>query len=217
MADPVDYAEKQDPDQLAQSQSPSLSPSDNPHTAENAPRNVSVPQTPQTSPIPTLWNRGLNILLWTPPWCRWDPENPPKFGLPLNFLFAFAGTFTVRRFWYQLFPLGHLTEFHGWHFHSISAHYRSQIYITHIQFWMTWLITLMSLKNELLLSQLAVRRAMRRESSSCAHWAILFGEDISWFYWPLSLRHCGLDCVLPARSTFFSAWTFWPQSRQSHQ
>ena len=49
---------------------------------------------PQTS-NQLRWTRLLTALSWTPPWCRWDEQNPPKFGLPLNFLFAFAGTFTV--------------------------------------------------------------------------------------------------------------------------
>ena len=37
----------------------------------------------------------IDALLWAPPWCRWHKESPPKFGMPLNILFAFAGTFTV--------------------------------------------------------------------------------------------------------------------------
>jgi hypothetical protein len=41
------------------------------------------------------WKRILDIISWVPPRCRWDPENPSKFGLPLNILFAFSGTFTV--------------------------------------------------------------------------------------------------------------------------
>ena len=30
-------------------------------------------------------------LSWTPRTCRYDPENPPKFSLAMNFLFAFVG------------------------------------------------------------------------------------------------------------------------------
>jgi hypothetical protein len=41
------------------------------------------------------WRRFADVVSWTPPRCRWDPENPSKFGLPLNILFAFSGTFTV--------------------------------------------------------------------------------------------------------------------------
>lgn len=37
-----------------------------------------------------------SAVFWSPRWCRWDERNPPKFGLPLNILFACAGTFTVR-------------------------------------------------------------------------------------------------------------------------
>lgn len=30
------------------------------------------------------------IISWTPKRCRWDPEDPPKFSLALNLLFAFV-------------------------------------------------------------------------------------------------------------------------------
>jgi hypothetical protein len=53
------------------------------------------PHTPTTKHPRGKRARLIHALLWTPPWCRWDEQNPPKFGLPLNFLFAFAGTFTV--------------------------------------------------------------------------------------------------------------------------
>lgn len=43
----------------------------------------------------TYWKKVIEIISWTPPRCRWDPENPSRFGLPLNILFAFSGTFTV--------------------------------------------------------------------------------------------------------------------------
>lgn len=45
----------------------------------------------------TLWRRIYNIISWTPPNCRWDPENPPEFSTALNFLFAFAGAFTGKQ------------------------------------------------------------------------------------------------------------------------
>lgn len=31
-----------------------------------------------------------SIISWTPKRCRWDPQNPPKFSLALNLLFAFV-------------------------------------------------------------------------------------------------------------------------------
>lgn len=40
--------------------------------------------------------RVYDILTWTPPRCRWDPKNPPRLTMPLNLLFGFACTFTVR-------------------------------------------------------------------------------------------------------------------------
>ncbi|KAL5334166.1 MFS general substrate transporter [Aspergillus crustosus] len=45
-------------------------------------------------------NRFIKALLWAPPNCRWDPDNPPKFNILLNLLFAFAGTFTVANLYY---------------------------------------------------------------------------------------------------------------------
>lgn len=41
-------------------------------------------------------SRWKSTLLWSPKRCRWDEKNPPQFGLPLNILFACAGTITVR-------------------------------------------------------------------------------------------------------------------------
>lgn len=67
-----------------------LNPQDDPHSTTES--NTEPKTTQRQSP----WTALINTILWTPPWCRWNPDNPPNFGLPLNFLFAFAGTFTVR-------------------------------------------------------------------------------------------------------------------------
>ncbi|CAI7622450.1 unnamed protein product [Penicillium glandicola] len=47
------------------------------------------------------WRRFVDIVSWTPPRCRWNTENPSKFGLPLNILFAFSGTITVANLYYS--------------------------------------------------------------------------------------------------------------------
>lgn len=41
------------------------------------------------------------FVTWTPKRCRWDPDDPPKFSIALNLLFAFAGTFTVANLYYS--------------------------------------------------------------------------------------------------------------------
>lgn len=41
------------------------------------------------------------ILSWTPPRCRWNPDEPPTFSMALNCLFAFAGAFTVANLYYS--------------------------------------------------------------------------------------------------------------------
>ena len=47
------------------------------------------------------WRRIYDRVFWVPPNCRWDPENPPKFSMALNILFAFAGAFTVANLYYN--------------------------------------------------------------------------------------------------------------------
>ncbi|KIW08121.1 uncharacterized protein PV09_01056 [Verruconis gallopava] len=46
-------------------------------------------------------SRVYRILSWTPPRCRWNPDDPPKFSMALNCLFAFAGAFTVANLYYS--------------------------------------------------------------------------------------------------------------------
>ncbi|KAJ6095536.1 hypothetical protein N7486_006282 [Penicillium sp. IBT 16267x] len=67
-------------------------------SGENAEDNDSTPNEPLTNS--NRWKPLINALLWAPPWCRWHKESPPKFGMPLNILFAFAGTFTVANLYY---------------------------------------------------------------------------------------------------------------------
>lgn len=62
-------------------------------SGENAEENDLTPQASLMKSNP--WEPIVNTILWAPPWCRWHKESPPKFGMPLNILFAFAGTFTV--------------------------------------------------------------------------------------------------------------------------
>jgi predicted MFS family arabinose efflux permease len=68
----------------------------------------SPPDSLNTSPIdkstshePSIWHRIFWPLLWMPPWCRWDPQNPPVFSMPMNVLFGFAGAFTVANLYYN--------------------------------------------------------------------------------------------------------------------
>jgi predicted MFS family arabinose efflux permease len=45
--------------------------------------------------------KAWEIINWTPPNCRWDPDKPPQFSIGLNILFAFAGAFTVANLYYN--------------------------------------------------------------------------------------------------------------------
>ncbi|KAJ2980934.1 hypothetical protein NUW58_g6814 [Xylaria curta] len=42
----------------------------------------------------------LRAITWVPPWCRYNPHNPPKFTLSMNILLAFSTTFTVANLYY---------------------------------------------------------------------------------------------------------------------
>ena len=44
------------------------------------------------------------IISWTPKRCRWDPENPPKFSLALNLLFAFV-RFILHLIYHTYYPI----------------------------------------------------------------------------------------------------------------
>lgn len=40
----------------------------------------------------SFFNYAKGVLTWAPPNCRYDPKNPPKFGLALNLLFALVSS-----------------------------------------------------------------------------------------------------------------------------
>lgn len=45
--------------------------------------------------------RITNYVFWTPPSCRWNNENPPRFTIWLNILYAIAGGFTAANLYYS--------------------------------------------------------------------------------------------------------------------
>lgn len=82
------------------------------------PQQPPIPDSSDSSPVtvdykdescapPTRWQRVLDLILYTPKRCRYDPTNPPRFSLPLNLLFGFAGAFTVANLYYS-HPILHL-------------------------------------------------------------------------------------------------------------
>lgn len=68
----------------------------------------------------TIWTRAYNTLTWTPPNCRWNPEEPPNFSTGLNVLFAFAGAFTVANLYYNQPILNILAEDFGVDYADVS-------------------------------------------------------------------------------------------------
>ncbi|KAI1822157.1 MFS general substrate transporter [Xylaria intraflava] len=52
------------------------------------------------TPEEGFMTRFLQAINWMPPWCRYDPNNPPKFTLSMNILLAFSTTFTVANLYY---------------------------------------------------------------------------------------------------------------------
>ncbi|KAF3767919.1 MFS general substrate transporter [Cryphonectria parasitica EP155] len=65
-----------------------------------APRPASSKGTGRPAWKTSVVNCGKKILMWTPPRCRYDPDNPPKFSLALNLLFALTTTVTVANLYY---------------------------------------------------------------------------------------------------------------------
>jgi hypothetical protein len=65
------------------------------HEQDEKSNECNVQNAEETTTKRQCWTGFMDIIFWTPPRCRWDAENPCKFGLPLNILFAFSGTFTV--------------------------------------------------------------------------------------------------------------------------
>lgn len=49
----------------------------------------------------SIWQRIYSLITYTPKRCRYDPEKPFQFSMPLNLLFAFAGAFTVANLYYS--------------------------------------------------------------------------------------------------------------------
>ena len=65
------------------------------------------------APSRTIWRRVYAIITYTPQRCRHDPTQPPRFSMPLNLLFGFAGTFTVANLYYNHPILNKLAESFG--------------------------------------------------------------------------------------------------------
>jgi hypothetical protein len=61
------------------------------------------PQRPEDENAITPLQRHKFVcnVFWTPPWCRWDVENPPPFTIWLNVLYACAGGFTSANLYYS--------------------------------------------------------------------------------------------------------------------
>lgn len=51
--------------------------------------------------VTTFWQKIVTIINYTPKRCRYDPDKPFIFSMPLNLLFAFAGAFTVANLYYS--------------------------------------------------------------------------------------------------------------------
>jgi hypothetical protein len=58
-------------------------------------------KTPSWVPQNKIFQKLWDICSYTPPRCRYDPNKPFEFSWALNFLFAFAGTFTVANLYYS--------------------------------------------------------------------------------------------------------------------
>jgi len=72
--------------------------------AQQTSSNTSVEEPPnpaEGSKKRSIWRRTYDVLTYTPPNMRWNPDKPPKFSMGLNILFGFAGAFTVANLYYS--------------------------------------------------------------------------------------------------------------------
>lgn len=68
----------------------------------------------------SIWRRAYEIVYWVPPKARYDPNEPPKFSMAMNVLFAFAGAFTVANLYYNHPILNILAEDFGVPYEKVS-------------------------------------------------------------------------------------------------
>lgn len=130
-------------------------------------------------------HRVYDILTWTPPRCRWDPKNPPRLTMPLNLLFGFACTFTVRPP-----PRCHVIPY------AVAADiFRSPISTTAIRSSMSSPMPSTSVRNVSPSSPRSRRLATPRDCSSCAPWAIWSSADRSSSSWHGSQLPSAWACV----------------------
>lgn len=81
-------------------------------TSDEITRSFPVANSFSTSVISRCKNI-VNVFMYTPKRCRYDPANPPKFSMALNLLFGFAATFTVANLYYNHPILNILAEDFG--------------------------------------------------------------------------------------------------------
>lgn len=62
---------------------------------------VSSPSVQSLQGNTTIWQRIYSIIAYTPKRCRYNPDKPFEFSMPLNLLFGFAGAFTVANLYYS--------------------------------------------------------------------------------------------------------------------
>ncbi|KAK5053749.1 hypothetical protein LTR84_001710 [Exophiala bonariae] len=59
------------------------------------------PKADNNSTTKSLPQNFIDFVTYIPPWCRYDPTQPPRFSIWYNVLFAFAGAFTVGNLYYN--------------------------------------------------------------------------------------------------------------------
>jgi hypothetical protein len=108
---PTDSAAESKPEHRT-SPPPSASPDQPPLASQTNGQHDDTKLNKTPTRFATFW-RVLDAVTYTPKRCRWDPVEPPKFNLWLNFLFGAAGAFTVANLYYSHPILGILAKDFG--------------------------------------------------------------------------------------------------------
>lgn len=69
----------------------------------------------------TTSQRVLNLVYFTPSWCRWSEDNPPPFTIWHNLLYACAAGFSAANSFYSAPILNILAEDFGTTYAGVSA------------------------------------------------------------------------------------------------
>lgn len=139
------------------------------------------------------WRRVYEVLTWTPPNCRWDPNRPPQFSMSMNVLFAFAAGCKLHLYYIHSSPLYGFSASREILSLTLSLlQSRSQTCTTTIQFSISSHMTSACGTRKLRRSPPSCKPGTRQVCCFCVRWGICCPEGRLCVDWCCSLQLCGM-------------------------